>query len=408
DNNHRDDAFNGKIAEVLSFSSRQTAADRRDIESYLAIKYGITLDISSENYTVGGSAVYSLTSYANDIAGIGSDNGLGFAKTSSTSNNSDAIITMSGATSQSDGDFVIWGNDNGTTATTTAGVPTGTGITERMTRIWGVTETGDPGTVSVAFDLTGLGFGASTIDDFSLIVDTNNDFTDGILATYSAASFSSDVLTFTGVDFTTATNFGLGTALNTTLDTDTDGIPDYFEAAYGTDGADGDSPVAGGSPNTDASTTNGVLNDGISDALESILVTNGATAPVTIFTDTDGDGIPDHIEVDNGTNPFAAGSPTTNGSNDTDSDGIPDGLEALIASEGGAADPALDTDTDADGIPDYYEVINGSDPNDVNSPTASGGTDSDADGISDALEDQLVAGSATAPIGITTDTDGDG
>ncbi|MEQ8904128.1 T9SS type A sorting domain-containing protein [Ekhidna sp.] len=408
DNINRDDAFNGKIAEVLSFSSRQTAADRRDIESYLAIKYGITLDISSENYTVGGSAVYSLTSYANDIAGIGSDNGLGLAQTSSTSNNSDAIITMSGATSQSDGDFVIWGNDNGTTATTTAGVPTGTGITERMTRIWGVTETGDPGTVSVAFDLTGLGFGASTIDDFSLIVDTNNDFTDGILATYSAASFSSDVLTFTGVDFTTATNFGLGTALNTTLDTDTDGIPDYFEAAYGTDGADGDSPVAGGSPNTDASTTNGVLNDGISDALESILVTNGATAPVTIFTDTDGDGIPDHIEVDNGTNPFAAGSPTTNGSNDTDSDGIPDGLEALIASEGGAADPALDTDTDADGIPDYYEVINGSDPNDVNSPTASGGTDSDADGISDALEDQLVAGSATAPIGITTDTDGDG
>ncbi|WP_420318828.1 T9SS type A sorting domain-containing protein [Ekhidna sp.] len=408
DNINRDDAFNGKIAEILSFSSRQTNADRRDIETYLAIKYGITLDISTENYTVGGSAVYSQTTYANDIAGIGSDNGLGLAQTSSTSNNTDAIITMSAATAQSDGDFVVWGNDNGSTATTTAGVPTGTGITERMTRIWGVTETGDPGTVTVAFDLTGLGFGASSIDDFSLIVDTNNDFTDGILGTYSAASYASDVVTFTGVDFTTATNFGLGTALNTTLDTDTDGIPDYFETAYGTDGANGDSPVAGGSPNTDASTTNGVLGDGISDALESILVTNGATAPVTIFTDTDGDGIPDHIEVDNGTNPFAAGSPTTNGNSDSDSDGIPDALEALITSEGGAADPALDTDTDADGIPDYYEVMNGSDPNDVNSPTASGGSDGDADGISDALEAQLISGSATAPIGVDTDTDGDG
>lgn len=408
DNINRDDAFNGKISEVLSFSARQAAATRRDIESYLAIKYGITLDIASENYTTGGSSIYALSAYSNDIAGIGSDSGFGLSQTSSVSNNADAIVTVNGASAQSDGDFVIWGNDNGATTTTTSGLPTGTGITDRLTRVWGVTETGDPGTVTVAFNLTGLGFGASSIDDFTLIVDTNNDFTDGILATYGAASFASEVVTFTGIDFTTATNFGLGTAVNLTLDTDTDGIPDYFETAYGTDPADGDSPVAGGSPNTDASTANGVLGDGISDALESILVTNGATGPITIFTDTDGDGIPDHIEVDNGTNPFSANAPTASGNVDTDSDGIPDALEILIASEGGAANPALDTDTDSDGIPDYYEVMNGTNPNDVNDPTASGGTDTDADGISNALEAQLIAGSATGPIEVTTDTDSDG
>lgn len=407
-NINRDDAFDGKITEVLSFSSRQTDADRRDIETYLAIKYGITIDISSEAYTVGGSAVYNLTSYSNDIAGIGTDNGVGLSQTTSTSINTDAIVTMSSASAQSDGDFLVWGNDDGVTTSTTTGVPIGTGITDMVTRMWGVDETGDPGTVTVAFDLTGLGYGGNTISDFSLIVDTDNDFTNGILATYTAASYSSDVVTFTGVDFTTATNFGLGTAIDLTTDTDTDGIPDYFETAYGTDPADGDNPVAGGSPNTDVSTTNGVVGDGISDALESILVTNGATAPVTIFTDTDGDGIPDHIEVIDGSNPFAAGSPTASGSNDSDSDGIPDGLEALIASEGGAANAALDTDTDGDGIPDYYEVMNGTDPNDVNDPTASGGNDIDADGITNALEALLVAGSATAPVEVTTDTDGDG
>ncbi|MEQ9405563.1 MAG: T9SS type A sorting domain-containing protein [Cyclobacteriaceae bacterium] len=408
DNINRDDAFDGKIAEILSFSSRQSAADRRDIETYLAVKYGITLDISGENYTVGGSSIYGLTSYSNDIAGIGNDTGFGLGQTIGTSNNSDAIITLSSPSALTDGDFIIWGNDNGVTTSTTSGVPTGTGITDRMTRVWGVTETNDPGTVTVSFDLTGLGYGASTIDDFTLIVDTNNDFTDGILATYGAASFASDVVSFTGVDFTTATNFGLGTAVNLTLDTDTDGIPDYFETAYGTDPTDGNSPVNPGSPSVDASTTNGILGDGISDALESILVTNGTTAPVTVFTDTDGDGIPDHIEVDNGSGPFSANSPTTNGSVDTDNDGIPDGLEALITSEGGSATPALDTDTDSDGIPDYYEVINGSDPNDVNNPTASGGSDSDADNISDALEAILVSGGATAPIEVDTDTDGDG
>ncbi|MEP0984936.1 T9SS type A sorting domain-containing protein [Ekhidna sp.] len=402
--------INGGVAEIMVYTTALTNTDRRDVESYLALKYGITLDISALDYTYNsGTSIYdnaTFASYNNDIAGIGSNSSFGFSHSTSTSNNSDAIITMSNPSAMASGDFLVWGNDNGATSETTSTVPPGIG--NRVTRKWGINETNDIGTVTVTIDLSGLGYGAKDVSDFTLLIDGNTDFSDGVLRTYPALTFSSDILTFTGVDFSSAVTFGLGTTIDLVTDTDTDGIPDYFESAYGTNHANGDDPVAGGSPNTDASTVNGVLGDGISDALESILVTNGATAPVTIFTDTDGDGIPDHIEVDNGTNPFSASSPTLNGDSDSDGDGIPDGLEALIASEGGAADPALDTDTDADGIPDYYEVMNGSDPNDVNSPTASGGSDGDGDGISDALEAQLVSGGATAPIDVTTDTDGDG
>lgn len=402
-------SIGGGVAEILVYTAAQSNTERRDVETYLALKYGIQLDISSLDYTYSsGTSIYdnaTYSGYSTDIAGIGSNSTYAFSQSSSMSNNSNAIITISSPTAMASGDFLVWGNDNGATTETSTTVPPGVGM--RVTRIWGVNETNDIGTVTVAFDL-GAPYSSKSVSDFTLLVDGNADFSDGLLRTYTAQSFSSNIVTFTGVDFTSAVNFGLGTTIDLTADTDTDGIPDYFESSYGTDHTNGNDPVSGGSPNTDASTTNGVLGDGISDALESILVTNGATAPVTIYTDTDGDGIPDHIEVEDGSDPFLASSPTSSGNSDSDSDGIPDGLEALIASEGGAANPALDTDTDADGIPDWYEVMNGSDPNDVNSPTASGGNDGDADGISDALEAQLVAGGATAPIGTDTDTDGDG
>ncbi|MEP5613680.1 MAG: T9SS type A sorting domain-containing protein [Cyclobacteriaceae bacterium] len=404
-------SIGGGVAEILVYTTSLATTARRDVESYLALKYGITLDITALNYTYNsGTSIFGLGSYSNDIAGIGSNSTYGFSQSSSTSNNSDAIVTVTNPSSLASGDFLVWGNDNGVTGETSTTVPPGIGM--RVTRIWGVNETNDIGTVNVAFDLTGLGYGAKTTSELSLIVDANTDFSDGVLRTYSAQSFTSEIVTFTGVDFTGATNFGLGTTVNLTTDTDTDGIPDYFESAFGTNFNDGDDPVSGGSPNTDVSTTNGILGDGISDALEQILVTNGATAPITIFTDTDGDGIPDHIEVDNGSNPFSADAPTSGGNNDTDGDGIPDGLEALITAEGGPADPSLTTDTDSDGVPDYYEVINGNNPNDVNDPFLDGGSDDDGnidgDGISDALEEILENGGANAPLSATTDTDGDG
>ncbi len=395
-------SIGGGVAEVLVYTTAQNDTDRRDVETYLALKYGITLDISSLNYTYNsGTSIYNLSSYSNDIAGIGSNGDYSLSQASSTSINSGAIVTMSSATSQNNDDFLVWGHDSGVTTEVGTNVPPGIGM--RMTRIWGVNETNDIGTVTVTMDL-GAGYSGKDVSELTLIVDNNADFSTGVLRTYTAQSFASNIVTFAGVDFTGASNFGLGTTINLSTDTDGDGIPDYFESAYGTNHIDGNDPVTNGGNDDDG--------DGLSNALESILVTNGATAPVTVVTDTDGDGISDHVEVEDGSDPFSANSPTTNGSLDTDNDGIPDGLEALIDNEGGPANPDLSTDTDLDGVPDYYEVLNGTNPNDVNDPFLDGGSDddgnNDGDGISDALEQILEDGGAGAPLSATTDTDGDG
>ncbi|WPP50100.1 T9SS type A sorting domain-containing protein [Catalinimonas niigatensis] len=400
-------AFNGKISEVMSFSATLSAAEKRNIETYLALKYGITL--GSGNYTLGGSTIFNATTFSGftyDVVGIASYAKYDFLQTTSRSVNSGAVLTISNPGSLNNNDFLVIGNNAGAMTSTTTGVPAQVG--ERVVRKWAVQMTNTPGTVTLSFDLNGLGYASKNISAFSLILDTDSDFGNGVSRLVTPASWTGQLVTFTNVNLNGINYLGLGTDIDLAVDTDTDGIPDYFEIAYGTDPNNGNAPVTGGSPYTDTDSNTGINGDGISDALEKILADNGATGPITRYTDTDGDGIPDWIEVKNGSSPFDAHSPTSNGSNDSDGDGLPNALEILITQSGGAANASIPTDTDGDGVPDFLEIINHTVPNSINEPVVSGGADLDGDGVTDAMEATIVAGGATLPVDKESDTDIDG
>ena len=101
---------------------------------------------------------------------------------------------------------------------------------------------------------------------------------------------------------------------------------------------------------------------------------------IVLSGDSDGDGIPDDVEIANGLDPnnpadafddpdhdgltnleeFQAGTDMHNP--DTDGDGLPDGREVKILH----TNPLL-KDSDGDGVPDNIEVATGSDPNDPKS-----------------------------------------
>ena len=108
--------------------------------------------------------------------------------------------------------------------------------------------------------------------------------------------------------------------------------------------------------------------------------------PVSVVTsvDTDGDGIPDHVEIEKGLDPndyadgyedldgdgissrdeFALGTDMANP--DSDGDGLSDGEEITYGADGYVTDP-LDADSDDDGISDGLEASVNSDPNDPDS-----------------------------------------
>ncbi|HEL1656185.1 TPA: hypothetical protein TXN47_002298, partial [Streptococcus suis] len=115
---------------------------------------------------------------------------------------------------------------------------------------------------------------------------------------------------------------------------------------------------------------------------------------VTQFVDTDGDGISDRQETENGTDPSKV---------DSDNDGFSDKEEVERGTDPTKADskPASsETDTDGDGISNEDEVARGTDPNK---------SDTDGDGFSD--QEEITAGSNptkadSTPANVDTDKDG--
>ena len=98
--------FVGQIAEIIIFDEIPTATKQQKIESYLALKYGITLNntdniasITEGDYLASDEITkywnYTANStFHNDVAGIGRDDTQNFIQKQSKSINSDAIISI--------------------------------------------------------------------------------------------------------------------------------------------------------------------------------------------------------------------------------------------------------------------------------------------------------------------------
>lgn len=164
------DNFNGDIAEVVLYHNATGGdmlnTDLARIHSYLALKYGITLDqTTAQNYVnsagnVVWNAVTTNTGYNNNIAGVGRDDvgSLNQKQSKSVNAGQQVLISTTGLDNTnasntgllSNGQFLIWGDNNLPKAPTVAL----TGVADvnyRFASIWKVQNTGSIGTIRVAW-----------------------------------------------------------------------------------------------------------------------------------------------------------------------------------------------------------------------------------------------------------------
>jgi len=207
-------ALAGDIAEVIFVDSAIDDTNRNKMESYLALKYGITLDQTtptdyrSSNGSLIFDATLAMNGYRNDIAGIGQDDNSDLDQTMSKSQNEDAILTIGNASSQDNNDFLMWGNNSGSLSQVTTNLPA-TWPVSRLDRTWKVEETNDIGTVDVMLDISALWITTNNAARLGLIIDTDTDFTSGTsLEVWN--SLVDWVVTFNGVDFADGNYFTLG------------------------------------------------------------------------------------------------------------------------------------------------------------------------------------------------------
>ena len=181
--------LNGMLTEIVSYSSPNSAINQQKIQSYLGIKYGVTLqDVSSVVTThrlndvdyidSQGTVIWDTsanTAHNYDIAGIGRDDQSLLDQRQSRSQNDETDVTgptsgfltmaltntyntnnenISNTTALNDREFLVWGNNNASlddpavSITVDMSVDIGdvslvTNVSfESMTRVWKVKETG--------------------------------------------------------------------------------------------------------------------------------------------------------------------------------------------------------------------------------------------------------------------------
>lgn len=199
-------SLNGRVAEIFTFAERIPDADRQKIESYLAIKYGITLGSSTQaqkdyvnSFDVTTWDITANSGYNYHVAGIGRDSISDLnQKQSKTVNIADevtiglgGIFTANSANTNEfaeDGDFLVWGTNNGSfTGSNTNTVTIASGITTSLTRIdrkWKIVETvevvnSNVGDVYVSIPTSVFsGFPKASNEEYALIVADNDTFGD--------------------------------------------------------------------------------------------------------------------------------------------------------------------------------------------------------------------------------------
>jgi gliding motility-associated-like protein len=124
--------FNGDLVEIIYFNDNLDQANRQKVESYLAIKYGITLQ---HNYlSSANTIVYDVSSYSNNIIGIGRDDRSALYQKQSRGENYQPVLTIAlnqvaadnqsnTATFATDQTIFLTGSNNLPLTATTTGLP---------------------------------------------------------------------------------------------------------------------------------------------------------------------------------------------------------------------------------------------------------------------------------------------
>lgn len=179
----RDRGINGRgitgdIAEVIAYGSALTTPERRRVETYLALKYGLTLShdyyASDWDGSTGTIAWSTGGGYDNRIAGIGYDSNSALDQRQSIGQNGMVEIyhgnvgTAFPATSNlnsfafpANRSFLVWGDNNGNTGNLNKSLYSGSD--NGINRVWKVANTGGVGVVTLRILKSSLPSGVASI-----------------------------------------------------------------------------------------------------------------------------------------------------------------------------------------------------------------------------------------------------
>lgn len=216
--NGEQQAYDGFMAEQVVYNGVLSSSNRSRVESYLAIKYGITLNANYVN--TSGSTIYNISSYNQQVIGIGRDDNENllqkqshssddttriYVGTLASSNSANASASSAFGASNA---YIISGHDNGRMcahSSTNSEIPSG--LFSRIQREWKITNSNFNSTFNIDLKLNACGASSINTSHLRLLVDSDGNFSnattyaaaDGLSFSYSAGT---NVVTITGISTT--------------------------------------------------------------------------------------------------------------------------------------------------------------------------------------------------------------
>ncbi len=191
-NSRGDEYWDGNISEVIYYNRLVTSTERQRINSYLALKYGFSLDQTTpQSYLASGSNLMwdkdasGASTYDNDLFGIGRDDASNLSQIKSRGQNSTTVITVEAVGEGTnlepdfedidDLEFLVFGDNGGAASWTATGAPDGYSI---LARQWKKQEQGNVGFVNMDFDVANSNMNIpATLDGgvYYFVYDSDND-----------------------------------------------------------------------------------------------------------------------------------------------------------------------------------------------------------------------------------------
>lgn len=183
---------NDGVAEMIIYNTEVTSAVRNQIESYLAVKYGLTLDQTTGRNYINSSGIVTWdalqnSGYNKDIFGLGRDTTTTLDQRISKSSNSNADLlmlstdtdftsadTVTSRPALANGASIILGNDSGSTGMNAMfdGI-----ANRRISRIWKADTTNMTTGVYVGIQSGAVNLAAGSNMVLSLIISSDTTFT---------------------------------------------------------------------------------------------------------------------------------------------------------------------------------------------------------------------------------------
>ncbi len=220
---------------MVVFNRTLSATELRQVHSYLALKYGITM--AGDYLTTDGTTSYwtsaNNTGYLNNITGIGRDDNTSLyqkqSRSVNTAANANMIVMGVGSIEATNKDntgvfendlsYLVWG-DNALTGTKNTEYPTsldpgGCSKITRLQREWKVQETGDAGDVQLQLYLAGQVATSTSKSDIRLLIDDDGDFGNGGTTVVDATAYdeATQIVRFDNINFASGQYFTLVTDL---------------------------------------------------------------------------------------------------------------------------------------------------------------------------------------------------